>query len=145
VSWLASPPTSGPASILLVRLAVGLIFLSQGVLKLTDPHMGVLRFAHIGFPAPAFTAHFVAFFEIGCGLLILLGLATRLAAVPLLVVILTAIASTKLPELLDPTRGFAFMVSDARTDLAMLCSLLFLLLVGPGRQSLDGRLRGRRL
>ena len=42
-----------------IRLAVGLIFLTQGILKYTDPHMGVARFERIGFSHPAFTAHFV--------------------------------------------------------------------------------------
>jgi uncharacterized membrane protein YphA (DoxX/SURF4 family) len=128
--------------IFLIRLAVGLIFSTQGILKFTDPKMGVLRFTRIGFPAPGFTAEFVGAFEIVCGLLVLLGLMTRLAAVPLLIVISTAIASTKLPELFRAHQGFWYMVSDARTDFAMLCSLLFLILAGGGRWSLDAmRLR----
>jgi len=126
-------------SILLVRLAVGLIFATQGFLKYADPNMGVHRFARIGFPAPLFTAHFVGAFEIVCGILVLLGLWTRLAAIPLLIVICTAIATTKIPELFRSTQGFWYMVSDARTDFAMLCCLLFLLTCGPGTLSLDGR------
>lgn len=124
-------------SIILVRLAVGLIFASQGFLKYVDPNMGVHRFARIGFPAPLFTALFVGAFEMVCGTLVLLGLWTRLAAVPLLIVISTAIATTKIPEIFRPSQGFWFMVSDARTDFAMLCSLLFLILCGPGLWSLD--------
>jgi putative oxidoreductase len=125
-------PAPGPASILLIRLAVGLIFFTQGILKYTDPNMGVLRFTRIGFPHPYFTARFVGTFEIFCGLLVLIGLWTRAAAVPLLIVICTAIVTTKLPELSRANQGFWFMVSDARTDFAMLCSLLFLLAVGGG-------------
>lgn len=124
-------------SIILVRLAVGLIFASQGFLKYVDPNMGVHRFARIGFPAPLFTALFVGAFEMVCGTLVLLGLWTCLAAVPLLIVISTAIATTKIPEIFRPSQGFWFMVSDARTDFAMLCSLLFLILCGPGLWSLD--------
>jgi uncharacterized membrane protein YphA (DoxX/SURF4 family) len=131
------------AGILLIRLAVGLIFFTQGILKFTDPNMGVLRFTRIGFPVPGFTAHFVGAFEIVCGLLVLLGLLTRLAALPLLIVISTAIATTKIPELFRAQQGFWFMVSDARTDFAMLCSLLFLILSGGGTWSLDA-LRRRR-
>ncbi|HQT93727.1 MAG TPA: DoxX family protein [Thermoanaerobaculaceae bacterium] len=140
-SFLVRPPIAGARSTLFVRLAVGLIFLTQGILKFTDPKMGVVRFTRIGFPWPGFTAQFVGTFEILCGFLIVLGLATRLAAVPLLAVILTAIATTKLPELLRAGQGFWFMVSDARADFAMLCSLLFLLLSGPGPWSLDRRCR----
>jgi len=131
-------------SAVFIRLAVGLIFLTQGILKYTDPHMGVVRFTRIGFPFPAFTAHFVGTFEVACGLLVVLGLFTRLACVPLLIVILTAIATTKVPELFRPDQGFWFMVSDARTDFAMTMSLLFLLATGPGAWSLDARLRASR-
>jgi len=129
----------GPASIFLIRLPVGLIFLTQGILKFTDPHMGVLRFDKIGFPHPYFTAHFVGTFEIVCGSLVLLGLWTRAAAIPLLIVISTAIITTKFPELSQPGRGFWYVVSDARTDFAMFCSLLFLIAAGPGAFSLDAR------
>ena len=132
-------PVRGPASIILIRLAVGLIFLTQGILKFIDPHMGVVRFARIGFPHPYFTAHFVGTFEIVCGLLVLLGLWTRAAAIPLLIVISTAIATTKIPELFRASQGFWYMVSDARTDFAMFCSLVFLILVGGGTWSLDAR------
>jgi len=137
-SFLAG--TSSLRSIVFVRLAVGLIFFSQGILKYIDPHMGVMRFARIGFPNPDFTAHFVGAFEILCGLLVLIGLLTRLASIPLLIVILTAIATTKIPELVHANQGFWFMVSDARTDFAMTMCLLFLLSVGGGSWSLDARL-----
>src|SRR3984957_4680875 len=130
-----SNPTAGPASIILIRLAVGMIFFTQGILKYIDPNMGVVRFTKIGFPHPYFTARFVGTFEIVCGLLLLIGLWTRAAAIPLLIVISTAIATTKLPVLARANQGFWFMVSDARTDFAMLCSLLFLLAVGGGAWS----------
>jgi uncharacterized membrane protein YphA (DoxX/SURF4 family) len=90
-------PSQGPASIALIRFAVGLIFVTQGILKYIDPNMGVVRFTKIGFAHPYFTAHFVGTFEIVCGSMVLLGLWTRAAAVPLLIVISTAIATTK-PE-----------------------------------------------
>jgi putative oxidoreductase len=110
-----------------IRLAVGLIFLTQGILKFTDPHMGVDRFTRIGFPHPAFVAHFVGTFEVVCGLLVVIGWATKIAAIPLLIIICTAIVTTKIPELTRPGQGFWFMISDARTDFAMLMCLLFLL------------------
>lgn len=113
-----------------IRLAVGLIFFSQGILKYTDAHMGVDRFTRIGFPHPAATAHFVGAFEIACGLLVLAGLFTRLAAIPLLIIICTAIATTKVPELKHAGQGFWYMVSDARADFAMLMCLLFLVVSG---------------
>ena len=133
-------PKSGPRSVLLVRIAVGLIFLTQGILKYLDPNMGVVRFTRIGFPHPYFTAHFVGAFEILCGFLLLIGLWTRLASIPLLVVITTAIATTKIPELFRANQGFWYMVSDARTDFAMFCCLIFLISVGGGLWSIDARL-----
>jgi putative oxidoreductase len=132
-------PTAGTASIALIRLAVGLIFVTQGILKYIDPNMGAVRFTRIGFPHPYFTAHFVGTFEIACGLLVLIGLWTRAAAVPLLIVISTAIVTTKIPELSRANQGFWFMVSDARADFAMSCSLLFLISVGGGAWSVDAR------
>ena len=113
-----------------IRIAVGLIFSTQGILKYIDPKMGVERFARIGFPHPAFTAHFVGTFEIVCGLLVLAGVWTRVTAIPLLIIISTAIVTTKIPELTRAGQGFWFMVSDARTDFAMLMCLLFLIVSG---------------
>jgi putative oxidoreductase len=135
-------PQTGPRSILLVRIAVGLIFLAQGILKYLDPNMGVVRFTRIGFPHPYFTAHFVGTFEILCGFLLLMGLWTRLASIPLFVVITTAIATTKIPELFRANQGFWYMVSDARTDFAMFCCLIFLISVGGGLWSIDARQAG---
>jgi uncharacterized membrane protein YphA (DoxX/SURF4 family) len=99
--------------------------------------MGVFRFTRIGFAHPAFTAHFVGTFEILCGFLVLVGLFTRAASIPLLIIICTAIVTTKLPELSRPAQGFWFIVSDARTDFAMLCSLIFLLLAGGGAWAIE--------
>jgi putative oxidoreductase len=119
-----------------IRIAVGLIFFTQGILKYTDPNMGVNRFTRIGFWHPAFTAHFVGTFEIVCGLLILLGFFIRVGAIPLLIIICTAIVTTKLPEFTQAGKGFWFMVSDARTDFAMLMCLLFLLVSASRRSAL---------
>src|ERR1039458_1359262 len=138
-----SKPARRPASIQLIRLAVGLIFFTQGVLKYIDPNMGVVGFTRIGFPHPYFTAHFVGTFEIVCGFLVLIGLWNRAATVPLLIVIATAIATTKAPELFRASQGFWYMGSDARADFAMLCSNLFLLCAGGGEWSLDS-LRARK-
>jgi putative oxidoreductase len=129
--------TEAPRSVLLVRIAVGLIFFTQGILKYADPKLGFVRFTRIGFPPPYFTAHFVGAFEILCGFLLLVGLWTRLVSIPLLIVITTAIATTKIPELFRANQGFWYMVSDARTDFAMFCCLIFLISVGGGSWSLD--------
>jgi uncharacterized membrane protein YphA (DoxX/SURF4 family) len=129
--------SGGPPGAIFIRIPVGLIFFTQGILKFTDPAMGVERFTRIGFPHPAFTAHFVGLFEIVCGLFVLLGLWTRAAAIPLLVIISTAIVTTKIPEMSRVHQGFWFMVSDARTDFAMFFSLLFLIFAGRHSRALD--------
>lgn len=128
--------TDGPAAVLLVRLLVGAVFLSEGVQKFLFPAaLGVGRFAKIGIPFPELTAPFVGAVEIGCGLLVIVGLATRLAAVPLLINMCVAIATTKIPILLKS--GFWAMAHEARTDWAMLLGALFLCAVGAGPISLD--------
>jgi putative oxidoreductase len=133
--WLS---TRAPGSVLLIRLMVGGVFLAEGIQKFLFPAtLGVGRFAKIGIPAPEFFAPFVGAVEIVCGALLLLGLATRLAAVPLLIDILVAIATTKLPMLAKS--GFWSTVHEARTDACMLLGLLFLLAVGAGRIALDAR------
>jgi putative oxidoreductase len=147
--------TSAPAAVVLVRLLVGPVFISEGAQKFLFPaEVGAGRFAKIGIPSPEVVAPFVGVVEIICGALILLGLFTRLAAVPLVFVMLAAIISTKVPILLGhgfwgfslrqlPYYGFWGMAHEARTDWAMLLGSVFLLVVGAGAWSLDARLMSR--
>jgi len=131
--------TQAPRAVVLVRLIVGAVFLSEGIQKFLFPaELGVGRFAKIGLPSPEFLAPFVGTFEITCGLLVLLGLFTRLAAVPLIIVMLVAISTTKIPMLMD--KGFWTMAHEARTDWSMLLGSAFLLIVGAGAWSLDAML-----
>jgi len=122
---------------------VGAVFLSEGIQKFLFPdQLGVGRFLKIGLPMPELLGSFVGTFEIVCGSLVLLGLLTRLAVVPLLVIMAVALATTKWPILLD--QGFWSMAHEARTDWAMTLGSLFLLLVGGGPWSIDAWLSGRR-
>jgi len=125
----------GSGAIVLVRLLVGAVFLSEGIQKFLFPALGVGRFAKIGIPAPHFTAPFVGVVEIVCGALVVVGLLTRLAAIPLLITIGVAIVTTKIPMLVH--QGFWSMAHEARTDFCMLLGLLFLLIEGAGSFSLD--------
>jgi len=123
-------------SMILIRLIVGSVFVSEGIQKfLFSDALGAGRFMKIGIPAPALTAPFVGVVEIVCGAFILLGLFTQLATVPLIIDILVAIVSTKIPLLLD--KGFWAMAHEARTDWSMILGLFFLLIVGAGQWSLD--------
>jgi putative oxidoreductase len=128
--------TSASAAILLVRLATGGVFLSEGVQKFLFPIvLGVGRFQKIGIPVPGFFAPFVGGVETVCGLLLIFGLFTRWATIPLIVDMLVALYATKLPILLKS--GFWSMAHESRTDYAMLLTLIFLLLAGAGTISVD--------
>jgi putative oxidoreductase len=119
-------------AIILIRILVGWVFVSEGIQKFLFPALGVGRFAKIGFPHPGIVAPVVGVVEIACGLAVILGLWTRLASIPLLIVISTAIVTTKIPELHRAGEGFWFMLHDARTDFSMVLGLVFLLIVGGG-------------
>lgn len=135
--------THAPAAVVLIRLVVGLVFLSEGIQKfLFSDAVGPGRFAKIGFPQPEFLAYFVGVFEITCGSLIVLGLLTRLAVIPTITIMLVAIATTKYPML--AADGFWKMAHESRTDFSMLLGSLFLLIVGAGRISLDALIARRR-
>lgn len=129
-------PEKLPSTIILIRLMVGAVFLSEGIQKFLFPEaVGVGRFIKIGIPAPEILAPFVGVVEIVCGTCILLGLFTRFAAVPLIINMLVAIATTKIPILLQ--KGFWSMAHESRTDFSMLLGSIFLLIVGAGRFALD--------
>lgn len=129
---------------LLIRIMVGFVFLSEGIQKFLYPEIrGVGRFIKIGIPYPEFFGYFVPTFEIVCGVLILIGLFTRLASIPLIIIMLTAIISSKIPILLN--EGFWQMAHAARTDWSMLLGSIFLLIVGAGKYSLDNYLAAKKL
>jgi uncharacterized membrane protein YphA (DoxX/SURF4 family) len=132
-----------PAAVILIRLIVGAVFLSEGIQKFLFPAaLGVGRFAKIGIPGPEILAPFVGVCEIVCGLLLLAGLLTRLAAMPMIINMLVAISTTKVPILLKS--GFWAAAHESRADFSMLLGSLFLLIVGAGPWSLDALLDRRR-
>ncbi|MBT2430463.1 DoxX family protein [Streptomyces sp. ISL-112] len=139
--------TNAPAAVILIRAYVGAVFLFEGIQKFLYPDdLGTGRFAKAGIPFPGFFGPLDGAFEIVCGVLILAGLLTRLAAVPMVVNMLGALLITKLPilwgdaPLFDGTSGWWDFVHESRTDLAQLCGSLFLLIVGAGAYSADARL-----
>lgn len=144
-----------PSAAVLIRFVVGLVFTSEGIQKfLLAEAQGAGRFAKIGIPAPEVMGPFVGVVEIVCGSLLLAGLATRIAAVPLIINMLVALASTKVPILLGhgywifthsfaPKAGLWAFLHESRTDLSMLCGSTFLALVGADRWSIDRLLSTR--
>ncbi len=134
--------TSDRATLLLIRLMVGAVFLSEGIQKFLFPAIrGAGRFEKIGLPSPEFLGSFVGFFEILSGALILLGLFTRLAAVPTLIIMLVAIATTKGAVLAN--EGFWAMMHGSRTDWAMLLGSIYLIIEGGGKWSVDRMMAGK--
>lgn len=128
--------------LLMLRILVGWVFLSEGMQKFLFPAaLGAGRFVKLGIPAPQLMGPFVGVVEIACGVLLLLGLFATLATLPLLIVILVAIATTKLPQLMQ--QGFWAAMHDGRTDFCMLTGLISITLLGAGEISLDGRRRNR--
>jgi len=131
-------------AILLIRVLVGWVFLSEGIQKFLFPDsLGVGRFVKIGIPWPHVMAPFVGVVEIVCGTLLLVGFLTRLATVPLLINIAVALYSTKIATFAK--NGLWGTLHEARTDVTMLLGLIFLLLVGGGSLALDARLASRKL
>jgi putative oxidoreductase len=123
-------------AVILIRILVGWVFISEEIQKFLFPAaLGYGRFAKIGLPDPHLLAPFVGVVEVGCGLLVLLGLFTRFAAVALLAVISVAIWKTKIPILHH--QGVWAMLHEARTDFSMVLGLVFLLIVGAGHYALD--------
>jgi putative oxidoreductase len=137
---------SAPPATILIRLAVGGVFVASGVIKFLYANQGVGRFGKLGIPAPELTANFVGVVEIVAGLLLAVGLATRLAAIPLVIDMLVAIGTSKLPLLFGPGPepvsaapkvGLWAFAYQARLDSTMLLGCLFLFAVGAGAWSLD--------
>lgn len=128
--------TAHPAAIL-IRLAVGFVFLVAGIRKLVDIESGVGFFGTIGIPMPEVMFPFVAVMEVLCGLLIVIGLVTRLAAIPLAIIMIVALITTKLPQLPEGASDF---LNAARLDVTMLLCAIYLAWVGAGRWSADAQI-----
>lgn len=125
---------------ILIRLMVGSVFLSEGIQKfLFAEKVGAGRFAKAGLPNPEFLGPFVGTFEITCGILVLIGLLTRIAVIPLIIIMLVAISTTKV-DILNKD-GLSEMLRASKTDWAMLLGSIFLLIKGGGRWSVDNRLQ----
>ncbi len=131
--------THASAAVILIRLIVGAVFLVEGIQKFLYPDaLGVGRFNKIGIPTPEILAPFVGVCETACGVLFILGFLTRFAAITMIIDMLVAISTTKVPIL--QKEGFWSMAHEARTDWSMLLGSIFLLIVGAGAWSVDAML-----
>lgn len=149
IDWFLNPPVDGQEAIILLRLMAGGVFFWEGILKFVYPNQGVGRFTKLGFPMPDTLAHFVASCEIIGGLLLFVGLFTRITAFYFIVQMIVAVLSTKValyfgtsPLPLPPSppqSGFWAVLHEIRSDYAQIMVCWFLLLAGPGIKSLDAR------
>jgi putative oxidoreductase len=128
LSWL--PP-------LLARVALGVVFVGSGWGKLHHLDKVSAYFADLGIPAPGFNALLAASAELVCGALLLVGLLTRLAAVPLIVTMAVAIVTAKR----DDIHRLADLLGMQEFLFIVLC--VWLGVAGGGALSLDGLWRGR--
>lgn len=141
--------TRNKATYTLIRFLVGGVFLAEGIQKFLYPDLrGAGRFDAIGFPSPEFLGHFVGMFEIIAGVLLILGLLARPAALIVLIVMGTAIITIKIPILLGESfgpfvlrdlehYGFWSMIHEGRTDFSMFLCSIFILIEGAGKWSID--------
>src|SRR5215469_15268939 len=145
--WLTEPPIDGPASTVLIRLMAGGVFFWEGILKFVYVNQGVGRFTKLGMPFPVFTADFVAGLEIVGGLLLMAGFLTRLITIPFVIEMIVAMLSTKISLYLGtsplplppapPKIGVWAVLHEIRSEYAQILVVLYLLINGPGKWSLD--------
>jgi len=151
--WFLYPPDNAPRATILLRLMAGGVFVWEGILKFVFANQGVGRFTKLGIPAPELMANFVGMLEIVGGILLITGLLTRFIAVPFIIEMMVAMVSTKismyfgtsplpLPPV-PPQIGLWAVLHEIRSEYAQLMVVLFLLIAGPGRLSLDALLARR--
>jgi len=123
---------------LAVRLSLGAVFLGTGWGKLHNLGQVTSFFTELGIPFPAVQAAMVSGIELVGGTLVLVGLFTRFAAVPLMGTMIVAILTAKRPEI----DGIRSLLSFE--EFTYLAGFLWLTVAGAGKASLDWLIYGRK-
>jgi uncharacterized membrane protein YphA (DoxX/SURF4 family) len=149
--WLFNPPVDGPTATVLLRFMVGSVFVWEGILKFVYANQGIGRFTKLGFPLPHLTAALVGAWEIVGGVLLILGLITRAAALLFAIEMVVAMLSTKIGIYLGtsplplppapPQIGVWAVLHEIRSEFAQFLTSLYLVIAGPGVLSCDARLQ----
>jgi putative oxidoreductase len=152
-AWVLHAPMTGPRATIVIRTMAGSVFFWEGILKFVYANQGVGRFTKLGLPFPVFTTDFVGGLEIVGGVLLILGLGTRLITIPFIIEMLVAMLSTKprlflgtlplAPPPVPPQVGIWAVLHEVRSEYAQIMSSIFLLISGPGPWSLDAWLLSR--
>jgi len=147
INWFIYPPVTGQSTILIIRLMAGGVFFWEGILKFVYINQGVGRFTKLGFPFPETVAHCIAIGEIIGGLLLMMGLFTRVVAFYFVVQMIIAVLSTKIDLYFGtsplpmppapPKSGIWAVLHEIRSDYAQILCCLFLVIEGAGRSSVD--------
>lgn len=153
IRYFMYPPLDAPKATILLRMMAGGVFFWEGLLKFAYVNQGVGRFTKLGMPSPELLAPAIAYLEIGGGLLLIFGLATRWIAVPFIIEMIVAILSTKIGLYLGtsplplppamPKVGMWAVLHEIRSDYAQIMTCGYLLIAGPGPWSLDALWRSR--
>jgi uncharacterized membrane protein YphA (DoxX/SURF4 family) len=153
-NWLLHPPVNGSSANILIRFLAGSVFLTEGIIKFLFTNQGVGRFTKIGIPFPDVMAPFIACLEIVGGLLLIAGYLTRVFSILFIIQMLIAILSTKIAVYLGtspiikpqspPLLGIWAFFHETRIDYAQIMTVIFLLLTGPGKLSIDAWLRQKK-
>ena len=122
---------------LISRLTIGGIFIQTGWGKLHHLDKVIQFFTSLGIPAPQIQAPFVSGIELGCGSLVLIGLFTRVASVPLIGTMVVAILTAKMKDVAD--------LSDflSLSEYLFIVLLVWLIVKGAGALSVDHLLAKR--
>jgi len=148
-NWIFYPPIVGQSSILIIRFMAGGVFFGEGLLKFVYINQETKHSLIAGFPFSDISVYVFASMELIGGVLLILGLLTRVVTlcliVQMIVLILCArmtlyIDMNSLPILAAPKTSIWIFFYEFRSDYAQLLCCLFLMVEGPGRRSLDFKL-----